>query len=211
MTSLDFELDRGSGTGSSGVETPKSPSMTMASITSRYGVLRDRTSILDSDVGNDHRAAQVQTLDLLARDRSREDVIDLLSELNRGRGLGWSEIARLVGVTVQTVRKWRNRAPVTGEHRLAVARLAALLDLLETVPVFDPAGWLEIPLINGYSMTHADLYKEGRPDLLFDLAHLRISPEDALAELSPNWHVELRQVHETFVAEDGQLSIRRRL
>jgi hypothetical protein len=211
MTSLNFELDMTPGTGSTGVEAPRSPTVTMASITNRYGALRDRTSILDSDVGDDHRAAQLQTLELLARDRAREDVSALLHGLSARRGLGWSDIARLVGVSVQAIRKWRQSGPVTGENRLAVDRLAALLDLLEQVPVSDPAGWLEIPLIPGYSLRHADLYQQGRADLLFDLAHLRISAEEAMAELSPDWRERFRNEHEVFDAGDGQLSIRRRV
>lgn len=210
MKTLPFELDTAAGTGSTGVETPTSPMRTMASVTQRFGMLRDQTSVLDADVGSDHRAAQLQTLGLVARERARESVGKLLDELSVRRGLGWSDIARLVGVSVQAVRKWRLGEPITGEHRLSVARLAALLDLLEDVPVHDPAGWLEIPLVDGYSLRHLDLYRGDRADLLFDLAHLRVSPEQAMTELDRDWRQHLRLEHEGFDAEDGQRSIRRR-
>jgi hypothetical protein len=152
----------------------------------------------------------MQTLDLVARERAREDVANLLNELSKVRGLGWSDIARLVGVSVQALRKWRQHEPITGENRLAVARLAALLDLLEGVPVQDAAGWLEIPLVQGYALRHVDLYQRARADLLFDLAHLRISPAEAMTELDPDWRDHYRLDHEVFDADDGQLSIRRR-
>ena len=98
----------------------RAPTQTMASITRRFGALRDETSLLDADVSVNHRSAQLRTLELLTRDRPREDVVSLLEELSTGRGLGWSDIARLVGVTVQAVNKWRRREPATGQNRLAV-------------------------------------------------------------------------------------------
>jgi hypothetical protein len=210
MTSLRFELDTARGTDSSGVEAPPSPTTTIASITRSFGMLRDETSVLDQDVGDSHRAAQLQTLDLLAHERAREDVPGLLDELSTQRGLGWSDIARLVGVSVQALRKWRRREPMTGENRFAVARLTALLDLLQGGAVQDPGGWLEVPLAQGYSLRHLDLYRRDRADLLFDLAHLRITPEQALAELDPEWREHFRLDHEIFDPGDGQLSIRRR-
>lgn len=210
MSVTFFEIKAPQGTGSTGVEAPRPPTQTMASITRQFGTLRDETSILDADVSVNHRAAQLQTLDLLARDRARGEVVGLLEELATGRGLGWSEIARLVGVTVQAVNKWRRREPVTGQNRLAVARVAALLELLADVPVNDPAGWLEIPVLEGYSLRHLDLYRLNRADLLFELAHLRVAPEAALEELDPNWRARYRLEHEVYEAEDGQLSVRQR-
>jgi hypothetical protein len=209
-TTVPFELEVAEGTGSTGLESPRTPITTMASITRSYDMLRDRTSILDADVGNDHRAAQLQTLELLARDRAREDVANLLNELSAHRGLGWNDIARTVGVSVQAVRKWRGREPITGENRLSVARLAALMDLLDRVPVQDPGGWLEIPVISGYSVRHLDLYRADRADLLFDLAHLRISPDQAMTEFCHDWRQRYRLENEVFEAADGQFSIRQR-
>lgn len=211
MTTTPFEIDTKQGTGSTGVELPRRASMTMASLTREYGKLRDQTSVLDADVGIDHRAAQLQTLELLARDRARDDVLTLLDVLSTDRGLGWSDIARLVGVSVQAVRKWRRGEAVTGENRLAVARVVALFDMLSSeTPVQDPAGWLEIPVIEGYALRHLDLYRLGRADLLFDLAHLRVSPEAAMAELTPEWRERYLLEHEVYEAEDGQRSVRQR-
>lgn len=210
MTTVPFEIDTGAGTTSSGVEPVRSPTQTMASITRDFGMLRDQTSLLDADVGSDHRTAQMYSLELLAQDRSREDVPTLLAKLVSNYGLGWSDIARLVGVSVQALRKWRQGEPATGENRVAVARLAAFLELLGDVPVHDPASWLEMPVVAGYAPRHLDLYREAHADILFDLAHLRTSPEHALDEVDPQWREHLRLSHETFEAADGQLSIRRR-
>ncbi len=206
-----FEIDTKQGTDSTGVELPRTPSTTMATLTRQYGELRDETTVLDADVGTDHRAVQLQTLELLARDRARADVVTLLDALSTDRGLGWSDIARLVGVSVQAVRKWRRGETVTGENRLAVARLVALLDMLSSeIPVQDPAGWLEIPVVEGYALRHLDLYRLGRADLLFDLAHIRISSEQAMTDLNSDWRSLYAVEHEVYEAEDGQRSVRQR-
>jgi len=210
MTARAFELHAPSVTGSSGVELPALPSQTMASITRQFGTLRDETSTLDADVVGHHRTAQRLSLEVRARDWARRDVPRLLRELSSQRGLGWSDIARLVGVSVQALRKWRSGQAATGEHRLAVARLAAFLDLLDHELISDPAGWLEMPLVPGYSPRHLDLYRAGRFDLLFELAGLRIAPEQALDEFEPDWRARFRLEHEVFEAGDGHLSIRRR-
>jgi transcriptional regulator with XRE-family HTH domain len=209
MTALPFEAHGSPGTGSSGVELPALPRETMASITRQFGILRDETSRLDEDVVGHHRTAQRLSLEQRAREWARRDVPRLLRELSSRRGLGWSDIARLVGVSVQALRKWRGGDPATGEHRLAVARLAAFLDLLEDELIDDPAGWLEMPLVPGYSPRHLDLYQGGRIDLLFELAGLRATPEQALDEFAPDWRQRLRLEHEVFDAGDGHLSIRR--
>lgn len=153
----------------------------------------------------------MKTLDLLARDRARADVVTLLDVLSGERGLGWSDIARLVGVSVQAVRKWRRGEPASGENRLAIARVVALLDMLSNeIPVQDPAGWLDIPVVEGYALRHLDLYRLGRPDLLLDLAQLRVSPEASMAELAPDWRERFVLDHEVYDAEDGQRSVRPR-
>lgn len=210
MTTVPFEIETGAGTTSSGVGPMRSPSQTMASITRGFGMLRDETSLLDADVGSDHRAALMYTLELLARDLSREDVPALLAKLVSDFGLGWSDIARLVGVSVQALRKWRHGEPATGENRLSVARLAAFLELLRDIPVQEPASWLEMPVVVGHSPRHFDLYREGHVGVLFDLAHLRIGPERALDETEPRWREAHRLAYETYEAADGQRSIRKR-
>lgn len=110
----------------------------------------------------------------------------------------------------KALRRWRNGDPATGENRLAVARLVAFLELISDVPVHEPASWLEMPLVTGYGLRYIDLYREGHVVQLFDLAHLRITPEQALDETHPDWRTALLLEHEVVRAEDGQLSIQRR-
>ena len=95
----------------------------------------------------------------------------LLQELSTDRGLGWSEIARLCGVSVSAVRKWRAGESISPEHRWSLARLASFLDLLQEVgPVDEPAGWLNMRLSDQTTVTAADLYIAGHPQDLLEHA-----------------------------------------
>jgi transcriptional regulator with XRE-family HTH domain len=182
----------------------------MASITARFSDLRDRTGLLHADVGDGHRAAQLATLELHAQDRARRNIQSLLNTLSMDHGLSWSDIARVAGVSVQAVRKWRKGDTSTGDHRLVIARLVAFIDLLEGYSVQDPAGWLEMPIVRSHALRYIDLYLAGRPELLFDVAALRISGEQALDELDPSWRETTHLDHEVFLASDGELAIRRK-
>ena len=59
---------------------------------------------------------------------------------------------------------------VTGENRLKIAKLLALLDMLSERFIDEPASWLEMPITDGVGMTRMDLLERGRYDLVLDLA-----------------------------------------
>lgn len=210
MTQQMIDLMQVQRTDATGVDEVSAPVQTVASLTREYGLLRDKTAMLSEDVGDGHRQAQATTLELLSRNHARRSVEDLLVHLSAEVGMSWSDIAHAVGVSVQSLRKWRRGEPCTGENRLAVARLLAVLDMLEAQMVSDPAGWMEIPVLRGYNPRHVDVVAADRPDLLLDLASMRISPEEVLTVLNPAWRTEWARAHEVFRAEDGEPSIRRR-
>lgn len=134
---------------------------------------------------------------------------DLLSEL-ADYGLAWRDIARLVGVSVPALRKWRQGEPATGENRLKVARLVGLCHLLkEHGLIDDPASWLELPLVYDVPVSGIDLLAAGRTDLLFRRAlHHDADPEAILDEFDPDWRATYRGAFEVFEAEDGLPGLR---
>lgn len=174
-----------------------------------YGLLRDRVGILNEDVNEAHREVQKYDLDERARSKAKKSVASLLQELSINRGMAWRDIARLVDVSVSAIRKWRHDGAATPEKRLALARLAAFLDLLEGFMVEDPAGWLELPMADGYTVRHMDLYEAGRPDLLLDVVGLRLNEVSALDLFDQEWRARYRSDFEVFEAGDGNLSIRK--
>ena len=143
--------------------------------------------------------------------KSRCDLASLLNELSAGRGLGWSEIARLVGVSVPAVRKWRNGGDITSPRLKNLAQLAAFLQILEDSSIPDPAAWLAVPIDDDESSSEiakVDIYVDGGPTgviALLAFAKNRIRRDELLAQLPSGGRVRLQNV--VGLAPDGNLSI----
>lgn len=157
-----------------------------------------------------------QTLRHLLRyktdEKARLGLVSLLSELTAGYGLGWSDIASLVGVSVPAVRKWRHGGDITPARLQGVARLAAFLNILEEDDVRDPAAWLNLPLddfdeeISPDFVTKKEIYSSGGVIDLLAFAKRHISHDELLSRASV---LERSGPHRTRVikAPDGNLSI----
>ncbi len=96
-------------------------------------------------------------------ERARAGLAALLADLTSGHGLGWSEVARLVGVSVPAVRKWRHGGDVTPTRLNSLGRLAAFLEMLGEEDVQDPAAWLNLPFDAALADVHSksDIYQAG--------------------------------------------------
>ena len=135
----------------------------------------------------------------------------LLQELSTDRGLGWSEIARLCGVSVSAVRKWRAGESISPEHRWSLARLASFLDLLQEVgPVDEPAGWLNMRLSDQTTVTAADLYIAGHPQDLLEHAQGLLEVEQLLDRCAPDWRTASRSEWKIVELPDGERVLTRR-
>jgi transcriptional regulator with XRE-family HTH domain len=188
------------------VEIPQ----TRTSLVKRVAGLRDRIQLTSSDAQNLHREINESDLDRRTGFKVRAGIPVLLAEVARQRGMSWSDLAEMVGVSVQAVRKWRRGEPAAGEHRLALARLAAFIELLSEMSIDDPVGWMEVPLKPGFGVRGLDLYAAGRIDLLLEWAEMRIDVDRLLDSFALGWRETYKLEYETFEAADGQLSIRRR-
>ena len=175
-----------------------------------YGFVRDLARVLNEEILEGHREAQEYDLAERAQVKAKKSVASLLHELSRERGMAWRDIAGYVDVSVSAVRKWRHDGAAAPENRLALARLAAFLDLLEGFMVENPAGWLELPMADGYTVRHMDLYAAGHPDLLLDIAGLRLNETTALDQFDHEWRTKYRSDFEVFESGDGNLSIRKK-
>lgn len=172
---------------------------------------RDQMSVAAGFVEDKHHEATHYDLDQRVAVRARQSVPTLLGEL-ADSGLAWSFIARLAGVSVAAVRKWRNDGGTTPESREHLARLAAFLDLLSELGIEDPAQWLEMRfgLGSGYTIAPIDLYLRGAYAGLLDIASWRQTPEQVLDKEIPDWRTG-RSHFEVYEDGDGQPSIRHRV
>jgi len=124
-------------------------------------------------------------------------------------GFAWRDIARLIGVSVPAVQKWRRGERAAGESRRRAASLLAICDLIaEHYEVREIASWFEMPLVGEVPTTPIDLYVGERADLVFDYASGHADPEQILTDFDPQWRERYRSDFEVFRATDGELSIR---
>lgn len=154
-----------------------------------------------------HEAAEIQ-LNYRARQLAKQDPTDLLNGL-AGNGFSWRDIARLVGVSVPAVRRWRQGETPTGVHLLAIARIVAFMETLrQDHLVTDVASWMEMPFTNEVPVTGLDLAADGRYSDLLDLAGGHASPEDVLDRWHSNWQSRYQSRFQVFEAPDGEHGIR---
>jgi transcriptional regulator with XRE-family HTH domain len=178
---------------------------------SRVRLLQDDTNDLADRIETTQRSALEAELEERTTLEARQSVQDMLSELANA-GLAWRDIARLVGVSVPAVRKWRQGESATGMNRRALAKLLAFVHLLaEQHMVSDVPSWLEMPLHPEAPITGLDLYEAGRLDLLYDRAGLHLTDEGALDLYEPEWRSLYISDFEIFTAEDGERGIRLRM
>lgn len=149
------------------------------------------------------------TLETRTQELVKKQPQELLNWLAMKYGMSWSGIAQSIGVSVQAIRKWRLGGSISTENRFTLSKVVATLAILEE-QIQDPAGWLEIPLLEGYKPRHLDLLAHKYYKHLLDLAFTYVKPEEVLQSINPNWNTEMYLEHEVFIAEDGLPAIRRR-
>jgi transcriptional regulator with XRE-family HTH domain len=190
---------------------PLAPTPTHA-LSLQADYLRTAVEALGGEVQALHGEARELDLADRAFQKTKKSVPSLLDELAGERGMGWSDIAEVVGVSISAIRKWRKGGDASPESRSRLARIAVLLDVLqEKGLVEDPAAWMEVdlPLESGYFIRPLDLYLEGHVQALIDLAEQRRTVAQVLDEVRPDWRAA-RADYDVFIDTDGERSIRRR-
>lgn len=139
----------------------------------------------------------------------------LLNEL-ADLGFAWRDIAKMIGVSVPAIQKWRRGEGLTGENARKLARLVAGCEIIQKFnPVItDVAMWFEVPIVDEVPITPIDLWATGNLQLAFEHARVdasaRVDPYLTMDSFDSNWRETYRGDFETFRAEDGELSIRPR-
>ena len=194
--------------------TPRSTAQNTAAISMLadcYAKFTGPVKRLYRDVEDGRRNVRSLDLDDRTAAKARSNAEDLLEELATDRGLGWSEIARLCGVSVSAVRKWRANEPISPERRRLLARLAAFLDLLEEAgPVGEPAGWLNMRISEDHTVTAADLYIDKQVENLLEYAQGHLSINDLLDRWNSEWRTTTHSDWAITDGPDGQRALIRR-
>ena len=186
-------------------------SRAIAGLNESYRMLSGQARLLAEDVEDGRR--EVRSLDLGLRTNMKAaagpDV--LLEELAIDRGLGWSDIARLCGVSVSAVRKWRSGGSLSPERLRALAKLAAFLELLEqSGPTGEPTRWLMMPLVEGHTVSAAELYHAGLEEDILEHAQGHLTLVDMLSHWNPDWQADTRSEWTVVERPDSERIIVRR-
>lgn len=217
MSSTDaLETPTGSSVGLG--ETVENPTRTIADLVDRAGHLKNQTRILVADSNDVHQSTEelhnesLSTLHrTVAHERAKQSLAGLLDELS-DLGFSWREVARVSGVSVPALRKWRRGGPATGENRKRVAMVVAFCDIArDQYLIDDVASWMEAPLHSDAPVTALDLVAEDRIDLALQLASEQgTDPEHVLDQFDPDWRERYASPVEVFTGPDGLPGVRLR-
>jgi len=114
-------------------------------------------------------AGHTQELERLARMKALTPGKELVTELAAVHGFSWTDIGKLLDVSVPAIRKWRLDGQVSPVNVSRLARLAAFAELLQRNGI-RAAAWMSTPLLDGYSVAPKHLYREGQAGALADVA-----------------------------------------
>lgn len=182
-------------------------------------VLADRAHVVHEQVRELHegtselrRATALNDLRTRQRKHAVRAPREMLEELS-GRGFAWRDVARMMGVSVPALQKWRRGEGMAADNRSKLARIVGLIEMLDDRFVNEPASWLEMQVETGVALTPLDLIAAGRDDLVLELAtEAETSPRESIySEYDSDWRTNLVDAaFEAFVAADGMMSIRPR-
>jgi hypothetical protein len=195
-----------------GLIEPPEPTATTATqlfdLAETAGSLRSTARLVHEDSSELHQEASLRAWQRRTNTRGKFAPSALLEEL-ADLGFAWRDVARMLGVSVPAVQKWRRSGGVTGENRRKLAGLLALCDeITERYHVQEVASWFEMPIISGAPVTPIDLYTEGQPELVLEHASGHSDPEQTLTAYDPEWRERFRSDFEVYVEADGEMSIR---
>jgi len=207
------ELEDDFGTAGSSVARALIPVATRtaaASLTEGADDVRHRVKTLSVDAGDAHQRVYQLEWSVLTQQRQAENPLQLLSELAEA-GFAWRDIARLVGVSVPAVQKWRKGDRLSGDNRHKLAGLLAACDFIAShFYVDDLASWFEMRIIDDAPITPIDLWISGQPVLFFEYATRHLTPEETMNKFDPEWRQRYASDFETFRDSDGNLGLRMR-
>jgi len=177
-------------------------------LTEDVGGGRNEARVLQEKYGDLHNRSHGVEWRAASALRAKSSVATLLAEL-ADLGFAWRDIARLVGVSVPAVQKWRKGEKASGDSRKRLASLLAACDIItDHYMVEEIASWFEVPLSSSAPVTPIDLYADDRADLVFEFASGHTDSEALLTQFSPEWREQYRSDFEVFEASDGKYSIR---
>lgn len=182
---------------------PVSLTRTTAKLTDRSGDLRLRSRLLGQDIDQTHQDSYMVEWRILTNRCASASPKLLLSDL-ADMGFAWRDLARLMGVSVPAMQKWRKGDGLTGPNRRKLASLLAACEMIKDhYHIDEVASWFEMPLLDDIPITPIDLWANDCQLLVFEHANGHVDPVDTLTVFEPEWRENYRTEVELFRDKDG--------
>jgi transcriptional regulator with XRE-family HTH domain len=200
---------RDAGTADANVRALPTISETETTVDTReLGWRRSEARLWLNIAGEAHQESHFKQWTRLSSARGRLGTVQLLDEI-ADLGFARRDVARLLGVTVQAIQKWRRGASATADNKAKLAGLLAACDLIaENYEIQEIASWFEMPIMPGVPISPIDLWVSQRPDLVFEYASGHTDADDTLTSWDLSWREKYGSDFEVFRAADGHLSLR---
>ncbi|MFJ6984139.1 MULTISPECIES: hypothetical protein [unclassified Streptomyces] len=191
---------------------PVEPTTTVASqldeLAEEAGSLRSTSRHMVESTSELHQKVLFESWQHRTHERGKLAPRALLEEIS-DLGFAWRDVARMLGVSVPAVQKWRRAGGVTGENRRRLASLLALCDeITGRYHIQEVASWFEMPVTASAPITPIDLYADGQPRLVLEHASGHGDEEAILTAYDPKWREHYRSDFEVYLEADGAMSIR---
>lgn len=153
-----------------------------------------------------HQAHHKKTLERVQDSLRGTPTPDVLRKLSIVHGLSWSDLSRLVGVSIPAIRKWRRDTNgASEENRVRLLGVLAFLDVLKSKGI-DATTWLDTPFFPEFTVAPKHVFSAESTPLLIDNAIGSLSSEDLLDSVEPTWREDWRRQFVT-VVEDGEVAL----
>jgi transcriptional regulator with XRE-family HTH domain len=163
---------------------------------------------LTATVGTVHQNAYLEEWRVLTQERATLGGVSLLEDL-ADLGFSWRDVARLLGVSVPAIQKWRKGGKLSPDNRRKLASFLAACDFISNhFYVEDIGQWFEMPITDSAPVTPIDLWADGNPVLVFEYASRHLTPDETLDKFDPSWRERYRTNIEVFRDDDGILGLR---
>ncbi|MFC7816896.1 hypothetical protein ACFUTR_19880 [Streptomyces sp. NPDC057367] len=191
---------------------PFEPTATVASqlneLAEETGSLRSTSSFMVESTRELHQKVLFQSWQHRTTERGKLAPKALLEKI-ADLGFAWRDVARMIGVSVPAIQKWRRAGGVTGDNRRRLASLLALCDeITQRYHIQEVASWFEMPISAMAPVTPIDLYAEGHSLQVLEHASGHSDSEQILNAYDPDWRDRFRSDFEVYLDTDGEMSIR---
>ena len=204
-------LPRPTGSSTLATRAPSAPTPISALlITADARDLVSKVRVLSSDIETTHSDALAHEMSVRTQQHAKTSPQAMLSTLG-DLGFSWRGLARLLGVSVPAIQKWRRGEGVTGENRRKIAALLAGLDVIASqLTVEEIESWFETPISDLAPVTPIDMWADGEYLLVLRYASGELTGDATLDGYEPAWRERWRSDFVAFRGDDGNVSIGRR-